>query len=519
MLTNTLLPWIEPYIQSSSLQQLLLKFGLTGTAIWIITRYFVYRLYFHPINSIPGPRVDWIPLIGNMREIIKAPPGVPHQKWTQRYGSIVAYHGPWNRPRLLVTDPTLLKQILTTNQYDFIKSPQTSQFLEPVVGQGVLLAEGDVHRYQRKMLNPAFSVQALRGLLPAIAIPAIHLRDKWMKQVSKEGGPAEIVVSADLSLATLDVIGSAGFGEEFRSVNDASLDTNGGRLARAYVDIFEGGVTLQRFLSLFVPLLRDLPTERVRALNRDIKTLNSEAAAIVERGRDRFSETEMSRNLLALMLRQIDEDTGRGMTSEDLKAQCLTFLAAGHETTAVSLSWGLWLLAKNPAIQDALRQEVKEAFVSDDDLPSYEAINNLRLLNNVCKETMRLYPPVPTTSRIGVRDNVLGNHFIPKGTAVFISIMAIHTDPKYWGPDAEIFRPSRWDESPANQAGPYTYMPFLAGGRQCIGYRFALIEFKIIMALLVSRLKFTEKPGFIPKPRQVVTLRPTPNMTLMVEKV
>ena len=178
------------------------------------------------------------------------------------------------------------------------------------------------------MLNPAFSVQAIRGLLPAIALPAINLRDKWLKRVS-ENGVAEITVSSDLSLVTLDVIGSAGFGEDFQTIIDATRDTNGGRLARAYVDLFEGAVNLQRLLSLFIPILRDFPTERARSVKRDIYTLNSEAAAIVERGRDRFSEKETSRNLLALMLRQADEDTGQRWSSEDLKAQCLTFLAAG----------------------------------------------------------------------------------------------------------------------------------------------------------------------------------------------
>ncbi|KAI9258128.1 cytochrome P450, partial [Phascolomyces articulosus] len=523
MISNTIIPLVEPYLQSSTLlRPLLLKLGLSGTALWIITKYFIYRLYLHPVNSIPGPSVDWIPLLGNMREIVKDDPGAPHRRWTKRYGSVVGYKGPWNNPRILVTDPNLLKEILTLNQYDYIKPAETKQFLGPVVGEGVLLVEGDIHKYQRKMLNPAFSVQALRGLVPAIAVPAIHLRDKWLKMLSA-GKPTEIKISSDLNLATLDVIGVAGFGANFGTVQGADPDTSGGRLSQAYMDLFTGEASLQRILALFIPLFRQVPTQRNKALRRDIETLHKEAMAIVERGKSEFGSQhekgKKSRNLLDLMIGEVDEETGQGMSSEDLQAQCLTFLAAGHETTAVSLSWGLWLLAQNPEVQEELREEVNTIFSNNvDELPSYDAINNLTVLNNVCKETMRLYPPVPMTNRVSVKDGVLGGqYFVPKGTRIFISPMVTHTNPEYWGDDADKFRPSRWNESPANQVNPYVYMPFLEGGRKCIGYRFALIEFKIIMALLVMRLKFSEKPGFSPRMKQQVTLRPAPNMTLMVE--
>ncbi|KAG2222645.1 hypothetical protein INT45_008309 [Circinella minor] len=541
MISNTLIPLINSYLKESSTsvttitltRQLILKWGLGGTTFYIILKYFIYRLYLHPVNSIPGPKVDWIPLLGNMREIIKEPPAAPHKKWSKQFGSVVGYHGPWNSPRILITDPNILKEILTINQYDFIKPSETRRFLAPVVGEGVLLVEGDIHKYQRKMLTPAFSIQALRGLVPAIAVPAIHLRNKWLKLISdnknNDNKPIEIKISSDLNLVTLDVIGIAGFGADFGTVQGADPNTSGGRLSQAYMDLFSGEASIQRILALFIPIFRHVPTKRNVALRRDIETLHQEAMHIVERGKSQFKdnqqkeENKKSRNLLDLMIGEIDEETGQGMSSKDLQAQCLTFLAAGHETTAVSLSWGLWLLAKHPEIQDQLRTEVNNLFNNDNnnqELPSYDAINNLNLLNNVCKETMRLYPPVPMTTRISVKNTVLGGqHVVPKGTRLFISPLVTHTDSNYWGEDVNNFRPSRWNESPADQVNPYVYMPFLQGGRMCIGYRFALIEFKIIMALLIMELKFSEKPGFEPRMKQQVTLRPTPNMTLMVEKV
>ena len=208
-----------------------------------------------------------------------------------------------------------------------------------------------------------------------------------------------------------------------------------------------------------------------------------------------------------------------------------------HETTAVSLSWCLWLLAQHQDIQDALRAEVTPLFenVNMDDpvfrenpfelgfdkanIPSYEDINNLRLLNNVCRETSRVIPAVPLTTRYTSKDMIFKNYFIPKGTVLFLPIIASHHNKDLWGEDAEEFRPSRWDEQDASKAGPYDYLPFLAGVRSCIGYRFAMIELKIILSILLVKFQFFEKPGFVPAKKQRITLRPSPNMTLLVKPV
>lgn len=152
-------------------------------------------------------------------------------------------------------------------------------------------------------------------------------------------------------------------------------------------------------------------------------------------------------------------------------------------------------------------------------LPSFEAINNLHLLNNVCKESSRLIPVVPVTSRVATKDVTLGGHFIPKNTAIFLPLIVNHHSKELWGEDAEEFRPSRWDESEASRAGPYDFLPFLAGGRQCIGNRFAMIELKIILGLLITNFQFFEKPGFTPRKRQELTMRPSPNMTLLIKPV
>lgn len=188
-----------------------------------------------------------------------------------------------------------------------------------------------------------------------------------------------------------------------------------------------------------------------------------------------------------------------------------------HETTSVSLSWCLWLLAQNQQIQDDLRAEVRTLFHEDDETPSYEDINALPLLNNVVRETLRLIPPVPTTSRVTRVPVVLGSYVLPKGTTVFLSPITTHHSKQIWGDDAEEFNPYRWEGDRLGNA--YQYMPFLAGGRQCIGYKFALVEFKILLAILIRNIQYIEKPNFKVGKKQQITLRPNPNMVIWAKAI
>ncbi|KAI8369592.1 cytochrome P450 [Radiomyces spectabilis] len=539
------LPYLETVLHALNLdttqgRRTALTAGVISYSTYVITRYFIYRLYLHPVNRIPGPPVEWIPFTGNMRTIIREEAGVPFTWWTEKYGGIVGYHGPWNRPRVLITDPEILKEVLTTRHYDFIKSPDTSEFLIRFLGKGILVAEGETHRHQRKMLNPAFGVQTLRDMVPLMSVPAGQLRAQWFNEL-RPNEWTEIDISTGLSLATLDVIGIAGFGEQFRCVQNAGTP-RANRLADAYMGIFSNDFSSMRVLTFFFPFLRHLPTPHNLQVKRYLQWLQEDSRQLVERGIEQYKKDpeNMPNHLLGLMLREVDETTGQHMSVEELQNQCLTFLAAGHETTSVALSWCLWLLAQHQDIQDELRAEVRTVFddtnmehpmftdplhhstdfrAEDAKLPSYEAINQLKLLNNVCKETMRLIPPVPTTSRMATKDMVLGAHVIPKGTFLVISPMVTHHLKSIWGEDAYEFRPSRWDEPAAASVSPYTYMPFYAGGRQCIGHRFATMEMKILLAFLIRDMRYTEIPGMQFKKKQQLTLRPVPSMQLRVSKV
>ncbi|KAI9299889.1 cytochrome P450, partial [Cunninghamella echinulata] len=426
---------------------------------------------------------------------------------------------------------------------------------------------GDAHRQQRKMLNPAFSIQAIREMTHLMMIPGVQLRNSWMDQIMKNNEkngnsnqPTEIIVSKGLSLATLDVIGEAGFGHSFESIKTADTPQQN-KLSKAYMDIFDTKASLMRILQFFFPVLEYLPTQRNLDIKQDLKWLNEESEKLIQDGLERikreersnkenddgkgddtlYQQKKRSKDLLTLMSKEIDQETGSGMSIKELQNQCLTFLAAGHETTSTSLSWTLWLLAKNPDIQEALRQEIEPLFQPMDfnhelfsnpsqvdhtqakieaKIPTYDEINKLPLLNNVCKESLRLIPPVPVTNRLATKDDVVGPHFIPKGTVIFFSPMCNHHDEKVWGEDVLEFNPDRWNHAPAKNTTAYDYAPFLyPSPRTCIGNRFAMIEMKVLLCILIKDLKFTEKEGFTPKQKQQITLRPSPNMTLLVEQV
>ncbi|EPB81119.1 hypothetical protein HMPREF1544_12187 [Mucor circinelloides 1006PhL] len=538
LVQDTVQKYLEKYVlepsnlEYSEAKKLAIQLGVSTAVAYFLFKVVLYRLYINPVNRIPGPKVGWLPFMGNFPEVVKEEAGVPLKKWANIYGGIYTFHGPWNIPRVAVTDDVLLKQILTSNEYDYVKTPEASAFLRRILGDGLLTAEGQTHRHQRRMLNPAFSVNAIRSIVPLMAKPGHRLRNQWLDMIkgpnnkvkATEDGEefTEIEISSGLSLATLDVIGWA-FGQDFKSLEHAGTPLQS-KLSRAYLHIFSNEVTIMRVLTFLFPIFKHLPTERNIKMKRDLRWLEEESRDLVQAGIDRALEAKAKgivdnkpKDLLATMIDLRDEETGKGFTLEEIRNQCLTFLAAGHETTSVSLSWCLWLLAQNQQIQDDLRAEVRTLFNEDDETPSYEDINALPLLNNVVRETLRLIPPVPTTSRVTRVPVVLGSYVLPKGTTIFLSPIITHHSKQIWGDDAEEFNPYRWEGDRLGNA--YQYMPFLAGGRQCIGYKFALVEFKILLAILLRNIQYFEKPGFKVAKKQQLTLRPDPNMVIWAKTI
>lgn len=307
------------------------------------------------------------------------------------------------------------------------------------------------------------------------------------------------------SRATLDIIGIAGLGKDFGAIKNPNTE-----LSQTYKNVFSPNKQAQRLalLTFFIPnwIISRLPVQRNNDILAASRTIRSVCGELIQEKRKKLARKEPTDvDILSVAL-----ESG-AFTDENLIDQLMTFLAAGHETTATAMTWGVYMLSKNPEIQARLRQEVREHLPSIDDndreISSLD-IDHLPYLNAVCSEILRYYAPVPLTLREAGANAVLQGRKIPKGTRIILSPWATNFDPELWGADAAEFRPERWlsegtdtngkpnSMHAANSGGAssnFAYLTFLHGPRSCIGQSFAKAEFACLLACWVGRFEFALK--------------------------
>lgn len=299
------------------------------------------------------------------------------------------------------------------------------------------------------------------------------------------------------SLATLDIIGRAGFGYDFTALatagSDGSQNEGGSELAKAYNVLFTPtGITIAIHLArVILPnwVLKNIPLRRNREMLKAADTVKRVSAEIVAAKKRELAEEGKTlvedRDILSVMLKSGDYDGPDGV--DVMRDQMMTFLAAGHETTATAMVWALHLLSlkENLGVQERLRDEIRAAFPGGmPETVSYEQIEALRYLRGVTSEVLRFFPPVPLTARHASEDTTLGGQFVPKGTHIVIVPWAMNRSKELWGEDADQFRPERWEEGQGESN--YAFMTFLAGPRGCIGNVFAKVEYKCLLAALIG---------------------------------
>ncbi|KAF9577455.1 hypothetical protein BGW38_007324 [Lunasporangiospora selenospora] len=543
--------------------------SILSAAFALVSTYLLYKTYLlpnflSPLRLIPGPPVSnkynpyRLPFLGHFLEILVDEAGLPHRRWIEQYGHIVHYRGPFNNLRVVIAGPKALQHVLNTNSYKYIKPPRINRALAAVLGNGVLLAEGDVHRKQRKMLNPAFSHKHIKEMVPIMAGPAAALAKIWSSRADEAVGQvAEFDITVDLGRATLDIIGQAGFGYDFQSLASPKNE-----LSNAYKTLFDSSSALLQFLRTFIPVLNSIPFEsnrtRWKALQSidrvTTKLIDDKRAEALERQKQHTDsgneldqeEVEDGKDLMSILIRgneQVGSLEEGKLTDQELKDQILTFLAAGHETTSVTVTWMLHVFSVNQAVQRRVRKEILThiGHPSKDKPLSYDTLNALPYLNACVKELLRYIPPVPTVSRVASEDDVILGYQIPKDTQVFISPAALHKLKSVYGEDADEFKPERWlDPSLASTAETlallgnekeaaatklvtpdmaWAYLPFMTGPRNCIGSKFALIETKILLYYLMVDLEYHPVPDFKFKKSARITWRPFPGMNLRIKRV
>ncbi|OAP61996.1 hypothetical protein AYL99_04199 [Fonsecaea erecta] len=460
--------------------------------IWAVYVIFIYPFYVSPLRHVPtvtgGSRIS-----GHWGTMLKEPSGVPQRRWAKEIPNdgLIRYLHLYNRERLLVTSPKGLAEVLNTKSYEFIKPELLRNGVGRVLGVGILLAEGDDHKAQRKNLMPAFHFRHIKELYPIFWSKSREMVHAIQKELKSSSSPRPVVeVSEWGSRATLDIIGVAGMGQDFNSLQDPTNELN-----RVYRAVFQPDRTAQiiGLLSFFLPawFLNNLPIDRNSKVQAAANVAKDTCRQLIVQKKQRMANKEpMQPDIISVAL-----ESG-GFNDEDLVNNMMTFLAAGHETTASAFTWAIYQLCQRRDIQARLRDEIRAHIANLDTATpiTAEVIDGMPYLHAVCQEVLRLWAPVPLTLRDAACDTSILGHFVPKGTKVILAPWAINHNTALWGDDASEFNPDRWTApGQANAGGAvsnYAFLTFLHGPRSCIGAKFAVAEFACLLAAFVGSWEF-----------------------------
>jgi cytochrome P450 len=412
----------------------------------------------------PGPA--GLPLLGNVIQVLRKEPLQYYIDLWHHYGDLVLLKL-GKRNAYLVAHPAYVHQILVKNQKNYIKGMGYDGF-RLLVGQGLVTSEGDLWQQQRRLMQPAFTPNAVSTYTELMTGVIQRLLDRW-RATSDQGNIVNI--DDEMMRLTMSIIGKAMFSvdlsEELTEVGDA-------------FHIAFDFVPTRTMNPLSLPLAVPLPEHR--RFTQAMHVINDFITERIEEGR----RTPDSQNLLAILLRAQDEETGQGMSEQQLRDEVITLFFAGFETTARSLTWAWYLITRHPEAQQKLEAEVDA--VLGKRLPITDDLFNLPYTRMVVDETLRLYPPTAVLARQNLADDTLGDYQIPAGSMLIPSPYLVHRHPAFW-PDPERFDPERFAPEQAAERPKLAYIPFASGPRVCIGNNFALLEMVLAVAMITARYR------------------------------
>ena len=392
-----------------------------------------------------------------------------------------------------VNDAEFVKRILLDNLANYPKSVTYRNNLRPFLGDGLLISEGEFWKRQRRLAQPAFHLRRLKALAAAMAHAGADMVRGW------QHGKV-IDVMAAMNAVTMEIVASTLFGA------DVSSDISEVGAAMAVLQEETGRIRPTAFFDLpeFITRPRGRRfSDAVATLDRIVNRIVAARRAEADRGNAAHDD------LLSMLLEARDEETGEGMTDKQLRDELVTLFLAGHETTAIALTWTFHLLGRHPAALQKLEAEV-DAVLGERAAPGFDDLEHMPYARMVAEEAMRLYPPAYVISRRAIADDRLGPYRIPAAAHIIISPYALHRRPDYW-PEPDAFRPERFAAGVANAAADrpkHAYLPFGGGPRICIGNSFAMMEHSIVLAAAVRRWRLESIPGREVRTEPRITLRP-----------
>jgi cytochrome P450 len=421
-----------------------------------------------------------------MSQVRKDPLGLYARAW-QRYGDYVRLRFIPGVYAYLLVHPEAVEHVLQKNHKNYRKPDVLLRPMRLLVGDGLFTSEGDAWLRQRRLDQPAFHRQQLTKLSPLMLSAAEGFLRK--REAAGRGQPLDIL--DEMMRLSLRIAGTTLFSTDV--TGDADATGQAYRTAFAYVSHRMN--SLQLTPSWW-------PSSRNRSFARAKALLDRVVLGLID---DRRRSGSRPDDLLSLLLAAQDEETGAGMTDQQVKDEALTLLTAGHETVGAALSWSWYLLGKHPQVQNDLYDEVRGRLQGRS--PTIDDLPHLPLARAVFEESMRLYPPAWGLPRETLAADEVGGFPIPAKATVILCQYLTHRHPAIWD-EPERFNPARF--LPPQPAGrhKFTYFPFGAGPRACIGNTFALIEGPLVLATVAQRLRIELVPGQAVVPDPTFTLRP-----------
>lgn len=437
----------------------------------------------------PTVKTDWIG--GHFRSFRRDPPAFLTR--LAALGDVTTFR--MGRMQVfLINHPDLIRDLLVTSHHKFVKG-RALQRAKTLLGEGLLTSEREHHLRQRRMIQPTFHRARINDYAVAMISDAEKLAAEWSDGETRD-------IDREMMHLTLGIVGKTLFG--------ANVDADADAVGRAMTTI----VSMFNFIMLpYSEQLEKLPIPPIRRLKHARKTLDEVIYRIINARR---ASGEDRGDLLSMLLQAQDEETGHGMTDEQVRDECLTLFLAGHETTANALIWTFYLLSQNPDAERRLHEEIDEVLGDRDVKP--EDFGKLKFAEHVVAESMRLYPPAWTIGRLTTEPHRFGDFDIPKDSLVLASQFVMHRDTRFWE-HADEFKPERWEKLSIKEAGnKFIYFPFSKGVRNCIGEGFAWMEAVLVLAVIARKWRFELDPNQKVATQAMITLRPKFGMKMKITR-
>lgn len=437
------------------------------------------------VKRPPGPRT--LSPLSSASALQRDPIRFALEIW-QRYGDVVRFHFLfW--PAYVLYHPDHVKRVLQENHRNYNKNFPNMKAAREVFGNGLFTNDGASWLHQRRLMQPSFHHQRLIGFGRLMSEATVAMLERWQ---NTSPGETPLDISVEMTRLSLRIAGLALFSLDLSNEVDI--------VGRTFTTL---GPLLSKYLNLPFPPLW-VPTPRNRRLLAGLNTLNTVVYAIIEERRKQPSDANAA-DLLWMLLSAQDEETGEGMSDQQLRDEVFTLLLAGHETTAATLAWTWYLLSQHPEVEARLHAELDTVLAGQ--MPSVEHLDALPYTRMVIQEALRLYPPAFGFTRFTTASDEIGGYPIAANSVVFLSAYCTHRHPAFWE-EPEVFDPERF--TPERSAGRprFAYFPFGGGPRQCIGNAFAMMEAQLALATVAQRYSLRLVPGHPVEPQVLLTMRP-----------